>query len=267
MKRFSQEHRHYMALKCFLALLVTFSSLITTSEVQAQKLVASIAELPGLAERNQSGILTEFVKQLNEQDEECDITFIIAPFKRSIMDVSSGWADFQLPMLNTDDIGFDNVRLSRFKIDEVRFALYTREDSTLTVNDLQKNQLPGSIKIATDSAHTKVFPFPVEESSCLTCIVKRLHAGWIDGVLFAEKEIDSIIRELKITGIKKQHFRTYDGHIVLPKGKKGDKIEARLEKLIRKLSDRGLLNNFFHFRPSNESELAEGEMSSKFNDY
>ena len=72
-------------------------AIAATESVWAQTtLVASFAEIPGLADSPEQGVLVEIVKAIDEVWEEGTIEMIVARVARSIQNVIRGEASFRM---------------------------------------------------------------------------------------------------------------------------------------------------------------------------
>ena len=93
--------------------------------------------------------------------------------------------------------------------------LYTNKNKPLDINRLSE------YNIETENAHVAYFDFEMEGSSCVECSVKMVDAGRLDGFIYAQVEIDPIIRKDKLKNIRRQLYRLYEVKYVLKKGARG----------------------------------------------
>jgi polar amino acid transport system substrate-binding protein len=153
-----------------------------------------------------------------------DINVEYYPFKRSILNIISKQADFHFPLIknpnkSNSELGFD---YSTSVITQVNFVLYTRKDRPIDIDNLS------AYKIATDAAHTDLFNFPVEGIFSVDGALKKLNSGRIDGYIFSGEVADVVLKQLHLTNIHRQLYRTYDVHAILPLGGQGNKTDQMI---------------------------------------
>ncbi len=160
---------------------------------------------------------------------------IVVPFKRSILNLVEGKADFHIPLIEppNTDLTVLPYAFSTQTLFQVAFVLYTHKNKVLDINNLGKYQ------IATDSAHTQFLDFEAIGISCLSCTLKMVDAARLDGFIFAQNEIDPYIKELGLKNIHRQLYRNFDVKILIPKGAAGKKIDQYLTSGIQALKESG----------------------------
>jgi hypothetical protein len=109
-------------------------------------LVASLAEIPGLADSNEEGVLVDIVKAIDEVWEEGTIEIIVAPFARSIQNVINGDADFHIPgfVANVPDPSLP-VPLARCPVPlgEVEIVIYSNVRNPVSREDIEAAMAAG----------------------------------------------------------------------------------------------------------------------------
>ena len=78
-------------------------------------------------------------------------------------------------------------------------------------------------------------------TTCLPCSVEKLSKGRIDGVVFASREIDGMIKDGKFINIRRQDFKIFGSKFIIPDSKKGEEIDELLSSLIKKMILNGKL--------------------------
>ncbi|MCW9034325.1 MAG: transporter substrate-binding domain-containing protein [Alphaproteobacteria bacterium] len=208
---------------------------------QTKSYKASLANMPQSAEEDKNGNLTgayvELIKALDRLTKS-QTQIDVVPFKRSVRNLVMGNADYHIPLIEVpgEDLEKLPYAFSTATLFQVSFVLYTNKNSPVEVGDL------GKYSIGTDLAHTSFFPFPTEGLSCLSCAIQMVDAGRIDGFIFAQNEIDPFIRDLGLKNIKRQLYKNFDVKVILPKGKKGQEIDAYFTNGIKALKERGEYN-------------------------
>ncbi len=221
-----------------LAVLLPSFILAHPFEVQATNFKASLAAMPQSAEVAPDGSLTgayvELIRALDELSGTKTDMWVV-PFKRSVLDLIEGRSDFHIPLIETPGADPQSMpyAFSTVSLFQVSFVLYTNKDKPLDMNDL------GRYDIATDSAHTEFFPFPIKPVHCLSCAVQMVNSGRIDGFIFAQNEIDPFIKDLGLNNVHRQLYKNFNVKILIPKGEAGKEIDAYFTSGIQTLRERG----------------------------
>lgn len=219
--------------KMLLGMVILFELLLNVS-VKAEVYKASLAILPVAAESSEKGILVDLVKMwAKETGNEIEIK--LYPFKRSMKNVEKGVADFHLPMIRNPYMDENKLdfTFSTSTIFYVNFVLYTNKNKPVDRNKL------ANYKIATDAAHEEFFNFPVESDFRIENSLNKLHAGRIDGYIFADVEADPVLKQLGFTNIKRELYKVYEAHAVLPKGERKNTVDAMITDAMDKVKKSG----------------------------
>lgn len=225
------------AMKKLFILILSISTLLAQPGFAAEWR-AALAELPLTARLNEDGSMTgvfvELIKAIDILAGE-KTTISITPFKRSLRKLETKQADYHIPLIaqpgtNTDDLPY---RFSTETLFQVAFVIYSHKDNPLDPSRL------GDYEIATDRAHTGFFPFKTTGLSCISCGIRMVEFGRLDGFIFAQNEMDPFIKEFKLYNIHRQLYKNFDVKIVIPKGAEGDKINAYFSRYIPQLRASG----------------------------
>lgn len=207
----------------------------------------SVVRLPLYSESADKGILIDILKAMDKEYKEGKFIIQVYPFQRSINNVINGRADFHFPTIGPHIWSKENdkferklnkmgIRRSSVSLTKTHFALYSNRDKPpLDINRL------GQYRIETDSGHTVFFNFNIQGTTCLPCSVRKLSAGRIDGLIFAAREIDGMIKKAHIKNIRRQNYKIFGSKFILPLGPKGDEIDRLLARLIKKMIKNGSL--------------------------
>jgi polar amino acid transport system substrate-binding protein len=192
---------------------------------------ATLAHLDLTAKNKDEGILVELVKMWAKATGNT-IEIGVYPFKRSLENAISGEADFHLPMIKNpyktaDELGF---KFSTTPIFNVNFVLYTNKDKPIDKNNLSQ------YKITTDAAHVDFFDFKISADFNIESALKKLSLGRIDGFIFADSETDLTLKKLGLKNIKRELYKVYDVHAVLPLGDKGKDADQMITEAMQKVS-------------------------------
>ncbi|MES1982042.1 MAG: transporter substrate-binding domain-containing protein [Pseudomonadota bacterium] len=195
---------------------------------------ASLAQMPVYAESKDKGVLVDFVKALEKVSGD-RIEYQVVPFPRSMNDVQEKKVDFHMPLIQIPgtEIGTDKFDYSTETIFHVNFTLYSRKGLDITPATASK------FKVETEAAHTDYFNFPIAASTNIEGSLKKVDAGRIDAFIFADFASDPLIRQNKLTNIKRQLFKRFDVKVILPKGARGGPTDKFLSENIAKLIKNG----------------------------
>ena len=207
--------------------IITMASLLNIpieAQAQTKTYIASLAVMPQSAEIADDGSLTgAYVELIRALDHLTNIRteMNIVPFKRSVRNLILGEADYHIPLIRIPGVDMKQLpyAFSTDTLFQVPFVLYTNKNSPVDIENLSEHS------IITDSAHIDFFPFPVEGLSCLPCAIRMVDMGRVDGFIFAQNEIDPIIKELELTNVHRQLYKNFDVKILIPKGENGQEID------------------------------------------
>ena len=210
--------------------------LLIPSPGRSEDLKASLPLLPPLVINENTGILVDLVKAIDEAYTQGAISIKVFPFARSIENVVEGNADFHMPFLVNPSIPVDklNFMYSSDIIFKVIFVLYVnRNNNRITAENA------GDFNIETDRAHVDFFDFPIKPSNSIESSLKKVDMGRIDGFIFAMPESDATLKKLGLKNIKRLNYRTFDVRIILPRGDRGKKVDGILSEAIGVLKKDG----------------------------
>lgn len=206
----------------------------------AEILTAGVGELPLYAQTQKHQI---FVNFLNALSIESGITIetINLPFARSLQLVKRRQIDFHLPMIQAPyasgrQTDYDYSTETLFY---VNFVLYDNRQKPVDIKRLH------DYIIETDFAHKEYFDFDIHPSSCIECSAKKLNAGRIDGLIYADLAIDPLIRKFELKNIQRRFYKRYHAKIILPKGERGGSMDRFLTEHITTLRNSGKLKAIF----------------------
>ena len=240
-----QQGRNNFMLR-YISIFLTVLALSYSINIFAKDYRISVARLPLYSESANKGILIDILKAMGKEYKGGKFIIQVYPFQRSIENVINGRADFHFPTIGSHIWSRENdkferklnklgIRRSSVSLTKTHFALYSnRNKPPLDINHLEQ------YRIETDSAHT-IFFTGVQGTTCLPCSVRKLSAGRIDGLIFAAREIDGMIKKAHIKNIRRQNYKIFGSKFILPLGPKGDAIDKLLARLIKKMIEDGTL--------------------------
>jgi ABC-type amino acid transport substrate-binding protein len=190
----------------------------------------------------------ELVKAIDEVYTEGEIIREVYPFKRSLENVTTGNADFHIPLIKNPLVSEDKLpfRYSSVPTGPVAFVIYSHKDNPISKQDIVKavetnpSQFP--YKIDTLQGHTEFFNFPVIENHDFESALKRVSMKRIDAAIMPQEECDATLRKLNMKEIHRALYYEFDSMIVIPKGPKGDEIDKIITESLKKLKSDGRLD-------------------------
>jgi polar amino acid transport system substrate-binding protein len=207
-------------------------------------LTASLAEIPGLADSPEEGVLVEIVKAIDEVWEEGTIDIIVAPFARSIQNVIRGDADFHIPgfVANFPDLSSPSP-LARCPVPlgEVEIVIYSRADNPISREDIDAAMARGGeFPYVIEAGIQEMFAFPTASSSSTEQSLRKVQAGRIDGYLWPP-EADVIVRELQLDRIHREFLDLYADPVLVANTERGAEVSEILAAALTVLQDQGRL--------------------------
>jgi polar amino acid transport system substrate-binding protein len=216
-------------------------------------LIASLAELPGLADSPEKGAFVEIVKAIDAVYIDGHITIRLFPFARSVDNVITGQADFHIPSIRNCSI--DQTRspygMVTEKMGSVSFIIYSHREKPLTkqmLDDAIKNTQGGAsfpYTIEVPQGIENQFPFPTIPSNYVNQSLRKVEANRIDALVWAQEETDLTLRRLKIVSIRREFWQSFDDVILIPKGPAGKRMDRILSKALNTLKASGRLDRLY----------------------
>lgn len=232
-----------------ITLLLLVCSTCFAQDPPARDLIASLAQIPNLADSPDKGVFVDLVKAIDEIYPG-KITIKVYPFARSIENVLQGTADFHIPVPRNPDI--DNSKLPyRFvteKLANVTFVIYSNKDKIITrknINDAlaKGGKFPYQIEVANGTG--ALFPFPTTGFIAFAgSSLKKVQSKRIDALICSD-DADMDVKQLKLKEIHRSFYKYMDDTIMIPKGPKGDELDKILSNCIKKLKASGRLQKIY----------------------
>lgn len=216
-------------------------------------LMASLAELPGLAESPDQGAFVEIVKAIDSAYTEGCITIRLFPFARSVHNITSGKADFHIPSIRNPNIEQTHFpyRIATEKMGTVCFVIYSHHDKPLTkqmlADAIQQKQggAPFPYKVEVAQGIEDQFPFPAKPSNYIDQSLKKVAMKRIDALIWAQEETDLTLKRLKIGTIQREFWQAFDDVILISKGPEGDRVDTILSNALNNLRASGRLKQLY----------------------
>ncbi len=221
--------------------------------VFAQDININLAKLPVGAESKDKGVYVELAKAIQKHYQGGEVTYEIYPFGRSINNVTTGYADMHMPFPRSQKAGKLLAKMgleyTDVVLNKVSFALYYRTDN-YRVQQWVDNQFPVSglndLQVLTQQQMLIFFDdYPLAGGTCLPCMVKMVNARRVDGLIFAAKDVDSIVDKEGFNELKSVFFMNLSGSPVFRTDEKGKVVNRKVSDILRKLQANGRLAEIF----------------------
>jgi polar amino acid transport system substrate-binding protein len=187
--------------------------------------------LPEILENADSGPFPDLLKTVNKYYPEGKISISIEPVKRVYLDINNKHADFRFPIMEVS-AGADNFtpyQFSKEMLGKVSFVLYSLKTKPLYKQDIINAAYLSKYTI---EAHPANWGFSTNSVINLEQSLKKLNAGRIDAVLWAQEESDYIIKKFKLNQIHRAHFDDYPDLLFFSCNQRGDFVNTALSKAI-----------------------------------
>jgi polar amino acid transport system substrate-binding protein len=210
-----------------------------------------MGELPQVIESADSGPFADLLKAIDEVYTDGVIVRRMFPFVRSMDNVLAGRADFHIPMLRdpTADGAELPYRFASEKLGVVEFVLYSNVANPLTAERIHEGLrnpagFPYRIEALRGTLKT-LANLPIKYNSEIERSLQLVAAGRIDALVAPQEEGDHALRRVKLKAIRRELYMGFDDVIVIPKGPRGDEVDAALSAAIRELKASGRWNRLY----------------------
>lgn len=215
-----------------LFLLLNFNTLFS------KNIKGTLAFIPGLTEKNNTGIFPNLLKELNRFITEDKITANVLPYSRSVKLVVEGKSMFHYPFAYISDSPPPKGTIySSFSIHSVEFGLFYNSN---TINDSNINL--NNYKIGSTIAH-KMLYFPefkkIKAQNCAICLFDQIKIGRVDGIIFEIMSGKNIIKMKNIKNIKLSKLKKYPVKFLFPDSIEGRKLDIIIKKAYMNSSKNG----------------------------
>ncbi len=213
---------------------------VMTAAAEGKDLTVSVGQIPGHAEKGPDGQprggFIDLIKAMDEVYEEGSIIILgVFPFKRSLLNLKSGDADFHLPLVKVDERVVEDLVFSSERIAHLAEVLYTNaEKPELDFDNLDRY----TFEVVQGHGEHR---FNVKEISHLEDGVLNVANGGSDGFLLEQDAADAYIRAHQVKNIRRKLFRQLPVHIMFAKTPDVDELDRIVTIIIRKLRESGRL--------------------------
>jgi polar amino acid transport system substrate-binding protein len=209
-----------------------------------QTLRASLAQIPGLADSPEQGVLVDIVRAIDEVWEDGTIEIVVFPFGRSIQNVVRGEADFHIPgfVANTVDPSLPTP-LARCPVPlgEVEIVIYSHENNPISREDIEAAMAAGGrFPYVIEAGIQEMFAFPTVSSSSTDQSLRKVQAGRVDAYLWPP-EADILVRDLGLDRLHREFLDRYDDPIIVANTEAGREVSEILAEALTILQQQGRL--------------------------
>ncbi|MBN1983430.1 MAG: hypothetical protein JW795_17975 [Chitinivibrionales bacterium] len=216
---------------------------------QYPDLIATLSQLPALAETPDKGAFVDVVKAMDEVYPG-RIIIGVYPFARSFRNLLDGRADFHIPAMRNPAVDESKLpyKYSSEIIGQLASVLYSNIDKPITQKMVldaiaQGGKFPYIIDVSPGAEANCAFPAtssPNWESS-----LRQLQAGRIDAVWNAQEETDLVLKKLQLNKIRRELWGYFEDVIVIQKNTRGDQVDTVISGLLRTLRQSGKLQEIY----------------------
>ncbi|MFZ6862780.1 hypothetical protein ACO0K7_09105 [Undibacterium sp. Ji67W] len=188
--------------------------------------------LPLILERSDQGPFVDLIKIINKYYPEGKISITIEPVKRIYSDINNRRADFGMPTMKLNDSQEANLptQFAHEALGKVTFVVYSHKKNIVNKSDLSNPQKVSNLNI---EAPPVDWGFPIHAVIDLEQSMKKLNAGHLDAVIWAQEEADYEINKLHLNNIHRAFYNEYPDMFFMPCSKRGDFVNQVLSKAIK----------------------------------
>jgi polar amino acid transport system substrate-binding protein len=200
----------------------------------AQSYKVAVAQFPG------TGEMSKLIAAIGEaMNAKVDIQ--VVPLARVTYLIETKQVDITMPMIRLKDP--DQIKQLKYDYSTATFGsspfvLYTNKNKPVDIANLKNGNSKG-YKIETDTDNIKMFGFTALGSTNTEASLKKVNDGLIDGYILAPLIVDPILKNLKLTKIKRQFYDFFDLGFTLQKGGQGGPVDKFLTEGMKRVRDSG----------------------------
>jgi polar amino acid transport system substrate-binding protein len=202
--------------------------------------------LPGVIESATQGPFIELIRALDVAYPGGNFQIEAYPLARVLNNLKNRDCDIAFPDLHMQ-AGDDTVlpyRHSSESVGTVSFVLYVNSDKPLTHDMIERARNAPKFPYFIEAPKTN-WGFPVLAFHTLESAFKKVSAGRIDALLWAQEEADYELRRLGLKNIRRVHFGDFNDVFMLNRDARGDFADRVLMQAIRDLRRSGRLEMLY----------------------
>ncbi|HHQ4599487.1 TPA: ABC transporter substrate-binding protein [Aeromonas veronii] len=205
---------------------------------------AHLGELPGLINADKTGPFVDLVRAIDDLHPDVTIRITIYPIARAMAGVIAGKADLGLPAIrNLREVDMLPYRFSTRSFGKVAHVIYSNTAHPVTT-DMAYGIVPTKRDLLIEAV-PDYMPFSVQRSMSIEQSLRKLSRGRIDAFVWAQEEADLMLKNLKLTNIRREFFGDFEDVFIIQKGGSGDEIDEFLSRSIEQLAATGKLAEIY----------------------
>ena len=232
----------------FLVCFISAAVLLSAQDGQ-KDLHASLGQIPGYAETPDKGLYVDLFKVIDEIYTAGKIIIEIFPMPRSIDYAITGKSDFHAPILRNPSVDASLLpyRMVKEELGEVTLVIYSNADAPLTKEMIDKMLKEDKFLYSIECAGgmEALLPFPFSPTNNLENSLKKIESKRIDALVWAQEEVDLLLRNLKAKSIHREYYQNMDDVIITQKGARGAEIDNALSDILQKMKKTGRLQEMY----------------------
>jgi len=199
-----------------MSVLLLVVGLFAAFSAQAQDRIASVGdsspETVELAAAGATSKLVEIVRALDKAT-HTSTKIVLHPFARSIKETAAGHADFHIPLIQNGDSPAPAGLAFVTEVDfgQAQFVIYSRKLAPLSAKTVAEGK-----NIETEAGHGSLFPFPVNETTCVPCSLDKVIHGRIDALIVSSEIVDPLLDNANYKGIHRALYKSYPIRALVP---------------------------------------------------
>jgi polar amino acid transport system substrate-binding protein len=171
----------------------------------------------------------------------------VVPNARAAYLIENKQIDTSMPMLSIKDPA--KVRALKYDYSTTpflksAFVLFTNKAKSVDIADLKKGNTKG-FKIEADTSMVNQFEFTALASTNIEASLKKVEAGTIDGFIHSQTSTDAVLKNLKLSKVKRQLYDEFDLVFTLQKGARGGALDKQLTAGLEKIKANGTYERLF----------------------
>lgn len=217
--------------------------------VDAPDLSVNAMLLPGLVNSADEGTFIDLIKAIASVYDGGKVRISVAPVARVTDNVARGLVDLGFPTLrmNAAKDAALPYRLTTASFGRVNFVLYSNKARPLTkamLDQAQREHKSGDFKYRIEAPRL-AWDFPVQHFTNFESALRKVDAGRLDALLWAQEEADLELRRLNLKSIRRELYTDYEDVMMLPRGPRGDFVDKIITAAIGKLQRSGQLQALY----------------------
>lgn len=214
--------------------------------IDAPDISANAMLLPGLVNSADDGHFIDLIKAIASVYEGGKFKISVAPVARVTDNVTRGIVDLGFPTLRmkAEKDASLPYRLTTASFGRVNFVLYSHKERPITKAMLDKAQQSGDFSYRIE-APTLAWDFPVQHFTTFESALRKVDAGRLDALLWAQEEADLELRRLNLKSIRRELYADFEDVMMLPLGPRGDFVDKIISTAIAKLRRSGQLQELY----------------------